>query len=205
MTGTSWAMLREVLVDRYDEFRRRLARRLGSAELASEILHEAWLRLGRTGSPGVVRSPEAYVLRVALNVASDRRQAENRRLSVSEIEALRHLDDDKLDPHRIAEARSEIAALKQALDELPPRCRSIFIAARVEEIPHRDIAECFGISIRMVERDLKLAFDYFEIRLEKTAIRRVGSRAPEASTLQVNPPEEASSSVHDQRGSEHDG
>jgi RNA polymerase sigma factor (sigma-70 family) len=167
MSDISWAMLQDLLVDRYDEFRRRLARRLGSVELATETLHNAWLRLARSGSPGPVRSPESYVFRVALNVAFDQRHAESRELSASAIETLRHLDNDELDPHRIFEARSEIRALGQALNELPPRCRSVFIAARVEGIPQADIAKRLGISTRMVERELKRAFDHFEERLEK--------------------------------------
>jgi len=201
MSDVSWAMLRNLLVDRYDELRRRLARRLGSAELAAETLHETWLRLARTGSAGAVDNPESYVVRVALNVAFDRRHAEGRQLSASDIEALRHLDDNELDPHRITEARSEIRALKQALDELPPRCRSIFIAARVEEIPQVEIAKRFGISTRGVERELKRAFDHFELRLEKKAVRRVVSRAPEQSFLKGDPADMASSSSPDEGGS----
>jgi RNA polymerase sigma-70 factor (ECF subfamily) len=147
------------------------------------------------------------VYRVALNVAFDRRQADSRELSASDIEALRHLDEDELNPQRIAEARSEITALKQALDELPARCRSVFIAARVEGVPHAEIAGRFGVSTRMVERELKRAFDFFELRLEKKAVKRVGSRTAEPSSLQGDPEgdlaKEASSSTSSNRGSEH--
>src|SRR6202012_4000478 len=122
--------------------------------------------------------PDSYILRVALNIAFDQRRGADRELSAADIENLRHLDDDELDPERIAAARSEIRALRQALDELTPRCKSIFIAARVEGIPQAEIAGRFGISTRMVERELKRAFDYFEVRLEKKAIRRVGSALP---------------------------
>jgi RNA polymerase sigma-70 factor (ECF subfamily) len=191
VSETSWATLRDLLVDRYDELRRRLARRLGSAELATETLHETWLRLARAGEPGAVHSPESYLFRIALNVAFDRRHASKRELSASEIEALRRLDEKELDPLRIAEARSEIRALKQALDELPPRCRSIFIAARVEERAHREIAAKFGISTRMIERELKRAFDYFEARLEKRAVRHVGLRVCEPSSVQDDSLDEA--------------
>ena len=193
MSDVTWAMLRDLLVDRYDELKQRLARRLGSTELATETLHETWLRLARTGSPGVVHSPQSYVFRVALNVAFDRRHAEGRELSASDIEALRHLDEDELNPLRIAEARSEIMALKEALDELPARCRSVFVAARVEGVPQAEIAKRHGISTRMVERELKRAFDHFEVRLEKKAVKRVGSRTPEPSSMQGRVEEEASS------------
>jgi RNA polymerase sigma factor (sigma-70 family) len=181
MTEASWATLRAVLVDRYSEFKHRLARRLGSADLAAETLQETWLRLERPGSPGVVERPDAYLFRIALNVAADRRDADHRRLALSEIEVLRHLDDDELDPERIAESRSEISALARALDQLPPRCRAIFMAARLDETPHKVIAARFGISTRMVERELKRAIEHCGERLGRSSPRRFGSPPSEPS------------------------
>lgn len=175
MTETSWASLRALLVDRYGEFRNRLASRLGSTDLAAETLQETWLRLERSGHPGVLDRPDAYLFRIALNVAADRRDADRRRLALSEVEVLRHLDDDELDPERIVEARSEIDALARALDELPLRCRAIFIAARLDEIPHKLIAARHGISIRMVERELKRALDHCAERLGTISPRQFGS------------------------------
>jgi RNA polymerase sigma factor (sigma-70 family) len=202
MSDTSWTMLRELLVDRYDEFKRRLAYRLGSTELATETLHEVWLRLARSGSPGVVKSPESYVFRVALNVAFDKRHAEGRELPVADVEALRRLDDDELDPLRLTEARSEIMALKQALDELPERCRAIFIAARVDGEPHADIAAHLGVSTRMVERELKRAFDHFEGRLEKKPVKRVGLRIQEQSSLPKDDAKDTPRVTDSKRGSD---
>lgn len=202
MTNTTWAMLRDLLVDRYDELRRRLAWRLGSAELATEILHETWLRLARRGSASLVQSPNSYIWRVALNVAYDRRLVQSR-LASSDIEALWRIDDEVLDPERIAAARSEIKALKQVLDELPPRCRSIFVAARVEGEPHADIAKRLGISTRMVERELARAFDLFETQLEKGRSGMSDRDRPDSLSLQEEAADKASSSTRDRRGSRH--
>jgi RNA polymerase sigma factor (sigma-70 family) len=181
MTEATWAALRALFVDRYSEFKHRLARRLGSADLAAETLQETWLRLERPGNPGVVERPDAYLFRIALNVAADRRDADHRRLALSEIEVLRHLDDDELDPERIAESRSEITALARALDELPPRCRAIFVAARLDGTPHKDIAARYGISTRMVERELKRALEHCSERLGRNLPGRFGSPPPEPS------------------------
>jgi len=178
----SWASLRGLLVDRYEQLRSRLARRLGSTDLANEALQETWLRLQRAGDPGQLTRPEAYLFRVALNVAADRRDTERRRLALSEVEALRHLDDDELDPQRFAESRSEISALAQALDELPPRCRAIFIAARLDEIPHKDIAAAHGISTRMVEREVKRALEHCHDRLDRISPPKFGSAPSKRST-----------------------
>ncbi len=94
---------------------------------------------------------------------------------------LRHIDDDELDPERIAESRSEIAALVHALDELPPRCRAFFLAARLDETPHKVIAARHGISTRMVERELKRALEHCGERLGRNSRGRFGSPPPEPS------------------------
>lgn len=182
MTETSWAALRDLLVDRYDELRNRLAKRLRSADLANDTLQETWLRLARGGNAGPLRSPEAYLFRMALNVAADERDSQKRRLSYSEIDPLMKLDEDELDPERFAEARSDVSALAQALDELPPRRRAIFIMARVDELPHRVIAERTGLSVRMVDRELRKALEYCGERLDRKVIRVFGPRQSEKSS-----------------------
>jgi len=182
MTETSWAALRDLLVDRYDELRNRLARRLRSADLASDTLQETWLRLARAGSAGPLRSPEAYLFRMALNVAADERDSQKRRLSYSEIEPLMKLDEDELDPERLTEGRSDISALAQALDELPPRRRAIFIMARVDELPHRVIAERTALSVRMVDRELRKALEHCSQRLDRKVVRAFGPRQSEKSS-----------------------
>jgi len=176
VTETTWAALRDLLVDRYDKFQLRLAKRLRSTDLANETLQETWLRLARNGNAGTLRSPEAYLFRVALNVAADARDSQERRLNYSEIEPLLVLDEDELDPERFAEARSEISALADAVDELSPRRRAIFIMARVDDLPHRVIAERTGLSIRMVDRELRKALDHCGERLGRKVVTPFGPR-----------------------------
>jgi RNA polymerase sigma factor (sigma-70 family) len=176
MTETSWRALRDLLVDRYEELRGRLARRLRSADLASDILQETWLRLARSGSAGVLRSPEAYLFRMALNVAANHRDSQRRRLAYSEVEPLLNLEEDEIDPERVAAARSEINALAQALEELTPRQRAIFIMARIDELPHRVIGERTGLSVRMVDRELRKALEHCGQRLDRKVIRVFGPK-----------------------------
>ena len=46
----------------------RLTRRLGSADLAGEAIHEVFLRIERGGELGEVRNPQAYLYRMAANI-----------------------------------------------------------------------------------------------------------------------------------------
>jgi RNA polymerase sigma factor (sigma-70 family) len=180
MTQTR-AMLRALLEGGYSALRERLKRRLGSEDLANDVLQETWLRLGRMGDVGVVQRPDAYLFRIALNVAADHVQSENRRLSHADVDALLHMADDMLDPERITQARTEVAALDQALRELPPRRRQIFIMARAQDIAHDEIARHFGISPRMVEKELSRALDHCSERLDRKVVRRFGPRSRERS------------------------
>jgi RNA polymerase sigma factor (sigma-70 family) len=181
MTETTRGMLRGLLEASYHALRQRLTRRLGSEDLAQEALQETWLRLGRFSDAVVIQRPDAYLFRIALNVAADRREAKHRHLNQAEVNALIHMADDMLDPARIMEAREEFAALERALEELPSRQRAIFILARVEEVAHDDIARRFGISSRMVEKELRRALDHCSERLSRKVIRRFGPRPPEQS------------------------
>jgi DNA-directed RNA polymerase specialized sigma24 family protein len=72
MAESKLLSLSQAIVAGYTDLRRRLTRRLGSEELASEVLHETYLRLNAVADTGVVQRPEDYIFRVALNIASDK-------------------------------------------------------------------------------------------------------------------------------------
>jgi RNA polymerase sigma-70 factor (ECF subfamily) len=176
MAETSQATLRHLLLAGYDDFVRWLTSRVGCAELARDAMQDAFLRLERSNDIGPVQNPRAYLLRMALNLASNRRLADSRHLTFIEVEALLEIADDAPDPIRTAEARSELDALKRALAELPVRRRDIFLAAWVEEIPHQEIAARFGVSVRTVQLELKQALEYCALRLNRDIRKNFASR-----------------------------
>ncbi|MCE1117233.1 MULTISPECIES: RNA polymerase sigma factor [Pseudomonas] len=172
--------LARLFLDSYDALKLRLKRRLGSDDLACDVLHETYLRVDRMDSAPQVQKPDAYLYRMALNIAADRRQADARLLTGGEIEALLQVSEDQ-DPARIVGGQKELQSLLGALYELPSRRRRIFIAARLEESPHLEIAERFGISTRMVEKELKAALTHCANRLQRKVIQRFGPGAGKPS------------------------
>jgi len=173
MTGT----LRQFLISGYTDMKRRLTRRLGSEELASEVLHETYLRLDPARSAAILLRPSDYIFRVALNIATDKWRDENRRLNYSEVEALYHFADTAIDAEQDIEMRSELAALARAFEALTPRQRAIVIAVRVDGTPHAALARQFGISERMIDKELRRALEHCASQLERTLITRFGSHA----------------------------
>jgi len=177
MVGTGAAHLRDMLIAGYDQLKRRLTRRFGSAEVATEVLHETWLRLGQLPDASPVHKPDSYLYRMALNVAVDRKRADDRWTGKAALQALLRSDDNLLDTERVVAVRSDIAELGRALAELPERRRQIFIAALVDDEPYRDIANRFGISVRSVEREMNRSFDHCAKRLKNISARRRGGLA----------------------------
>lgn len=181
-SGPSQAILRNLLLSDYADLGRRLARRLGSSDLAAEALQETYLRLERLRDIGPMRNPKAYLLRMAFNVAADRRRAESRRLTSADVDSLLDIADDSPDPCQTVEGRSEIDALQRAIDEMPPRRRDIFLAARIGDVPHRDLAERFGVTVRTIEIELKSAVEHCAARLGRRWQPKFGPRPREASS-----------------------
>jgi DNA-directed RNA polymerase specialized sigma24 family protein len=57
----------------------------------------------------------------------------------------------------------------------------VFIASRVEGQPHKLIAERLGVTVRIVDRELKAALDHFGTILEKKSVPRRGPRPRDSS------------------------
>src|SRR5580700_3340689 len=167
MTNTNIAALRDLLLADFSGLDRRLTRRLGSADFASDVLQETFLRLEGMNEIGTLRSPKAYLFRIALNIANDRRRAESRRLTVDEVDCLLDIPDDRPDAARVIEDRSEVNLLKRAIAELPERRRRVLILSRINDMPHREIAKHLGVTVRTVEMDLKQAVEHCAERLQR--------------------------------------
>jgi len=176
MRESSRAALLSALIEGYDELKRRLARRLGSSDMAGEALQDTFIRLECGNDVGTVRSPRAYLFRTALNMAANRRVSENRRVATSEVDALLAVPDDAPDPARIIEARSDIEALERVLRQLPVRQRDIVRATFIEEESIHDIAKRYGVSVRTVQIELREALLYCAERLDRPLARRTTVR-----------------------------
>lgn len=155
--------LQEILTANYTYLHRRLARYLGCADLASEGLHEAWLRLVGLPMPAALRSPEAYVYRVACNAAMDRvRGGAAASASAGGAEAgdvLEQIADPSPGPELIAEGRSDLAALDRALQGLPRLQLAVLLALRLDELTREEVGRRYGLSPRRVDTALRQALD----------------------------------------------
>lgn len=153
--------LQGFLAANYDHLKRRLLRHLGCPDMASDCLHDAWLRLGDIEVRAAVQNPEAYVYRVACNVATDRMRSNRPWQYTGDADTeLEGLADDAPGPDHIAAARSDLAAVERAMERLPRRHRLVMVALRIDEMTRQEVASRYALSLRGVDTALRQALDY---------------------------------------------
>lgn len=159
--GNLGIVLRDFLASNYIRIHRRLLRQLGCPDQASDCLHDAWLRLGDMTLPATVQSPEAYVFRVACNVAIDRMRSSRLCQYTGDADTeLEQFPDRAPGPELIAEARSDLEAVERAMRCLPRRHLAVLIALRIDELTRDEVAIRYGLSLRSVDTALRQALDY---------------------------------------------
>ncbi|RQO60221.1 RNA polymerase subunit sigma-70 [Variovorax sp. KBW07] len=153
--------LQGFLCANYEGLCRKLARHLGCADMASECLHDAWLRLGDLEVRSPVLNPSAYIYRVACNAAMDRMRGDRSWQYTGDADmGIEHFADHTPGPERIAQARSDLAAVQRAMERLPRRHRSVLVALRIDEMTRDEVASRYALSVRGVDTALRQALDY---------------------------------------------
>lgn len=135
-------------------------RATGSTAAAEDLSQETWIRLVSADSLSI-SNPSAYLRRISSNLVTDiARSRSRRRLSAGEVHDILNVADPSPDPEARLIAKDAVAALLAALDDMPERRRAILLAARLENVPHRILAETYGVSTRTIEIEIRKAVEH---------------------------------------------
>ena len=121
-------------------------------DLAQEVFYELWRKKDHL----VIRtSYVAYLRRAAINKALNYLRDQKIKLDdstvVSQIKLSAPLSDEKLEA---AELQKVIDSI---VDQLPERCRLVFVLSRFEQMSYKEIAQEMGISTKTVENQISKA------------------------------------------------
>jgi RNA polymerase sigma-70 factor (ECF subfamily) len=139
-----------------------------STDLSHEIVQETFIRVWehrRTLKPHL--SFLAYLLRISRNLIRDAARYRNTRIRLeSEIPSPVLSEND--DP----EEALQLVLLEEKLhtiinNDLPERCREIFLLSRFEGKTHKEIADALDLSVRTVENQINHALKVMRRKLGK--------------------------------------
>jgi RNA polymerase sigma-70 factor (ECF subfamily) len=143
-----------------------LARLVSSPDVAEDLAQEAFARV-YVVHDGTLRSPRSFLYRTAHNLAMDHM----RRRKVAAAEPLTDITADTLGdgrptPDTCLAAREELRIIEAAIQELPPKCRKVFILLRFEGRSYKEIALAMALSETMVRKYAARALEHCRQRLD---------------------------------------
>lgn len=140
--------------EQYHAVLRVLRRRLDNEEDALELAQETYLRAFRyCHQPR--ESVKALLFRIAINLAHEhiRRNHTRHTARHAPIEDYSLAADEMPQDERLLREQ-RLERIVAAVQELPEKCRQVFVLSRFHGMRHKEIAARCGISTRMVEKHL---------------------------------------------------
>ena len=148
------------------ELQRFLAGRVNSPETVEDIIQMLFLRLSNYQSDTRVDNPRAFLFKVAGNLATDHLRSQQRR-NESPItdEQIGEFLDYTPSPETALISQQQLAVLKQAIQELPPKCRDVFILCKFHHYTYLQAAQHLGIAESTATKHMIKALEYCKRRV----------------------------------------
>lgn len=151
-------------------------RRGCAAAVAEDLTQDVFVRVLAYRSRAPILNPAAFLFHAAGNLLRDRIRTD-RRWQFCPVETIdagkaRQPLVDPITPERILGDRQSLAVVSQAIEELDPRTRRIFLMARLDETRRLDIATGLGLSVSLVEKTVRSAHRHVVARLDRQVLRQ---------------------------------
>lgn len=152
--------------DYYDELVVHLTGKLRSRDQAMDVAQDTFLRLLTQESTSPITQPRAFLYKTAWHLTVDLFRKKKRQAEESlESEEIRDALTVSADQDAIVESKELVTLLYRAIQELPPKCRHVFLLHKFKERSHAEIAAQLGITTSMVEKHITKAMAHCRHRL----------------------------------------
>lgn len=147
-----------------------IRRRVGSEDVAEELIQDAWVAIAPRAEDPSIENPEAWLQRVVVNLTLNWLKAHQFRtqfISAGDEERSGSIDvledgialhpDNRPGAERELHYRQGLDRLMLLIDELPPGRRAAFLLCRGEGLSLNEAAEKLQISIKTVSAQVSAA------------------------------------------------
>lgn len=145
-----------------DELTGRLRRfvrgRVATREDAEDVIQDAYLRVLRYSAEHAVESQERLLFSAAKNLVVDSRRRRSVRVrTATDFAILEACTQSWPNPDEVLYASQRLNRVERAVEQLPPRCREVFLLNRLDGLSYTQVAAHLGISVSAVEKHMARA------------------------------------------------
>ena len=123
-------------------------------ELVSDLFVKVWEKRDQLTT---IDSPLLYFYATAKNLAFNRLNKQKRQQNIRPEEWLVQLNSIYFDPEQLMMTEEMMRQIRQAVNNLPPRCRLIFKLVKEDGLKYKEVAELLQLSIKTIEAQMAIA------------------------------------------------
>ncbi len=145
-------------------------------ELVSDLFVKVWEKRDQLTT---IDSPLLYFYATAKNLAFNRLNKPKRQQNIRPEEWLVQLNSIYFDPEQLMMTEEMMRQIRQAVNNLPPRCRLIFKLVKEDGLKYKEVAELLQLSIKTIEAQMAIALR----RIGKYMHMEVNQLSPDANNV----------------------
>ncbi|HQV61844.1 MAG TPA: RNA polymerase sigma-70 factor [Chitinophagaceae bacterium] len=145
-------------------------------ELVSDLFIKVWEKRDQLTT---IDSPLLYFYATAKNLAFNRLNKQKRQQNIRPEEWLVQLNSIYFDPEQLMMTEEMMRQIRQAVNNLPPRCRLIFKLVKEDGLKYKEVAELLQLSIKTIEAQMAIALR----RIGKYMHMEVNQLSPDANNV----------------------
>jgi len=123
-------------------------------EVVSDVFINIWEKRKRINS---ISNLKVYLFIAVKNTSLNYISRQNKTLTDDVEQAGIEFKSIYFDPEQLMVTAEMVARIKDAIEQLPPKCKLIFKLIKEEELKYKDVAEILGVSIKTVESQIAIA------------------------------------------------
>jgi RNA polymerase sigma-70 factor (family 1) len=123
-------------------------------ELVSDVFIKVWEKRDQLTR---IQSPLLYFYTCTKNLAFTRISKLKKQQSLAVEDWLVQMNSIYFDPERLMMTEEMLRQIKQAINDLPPRCRIIFKLVKEDGLKYKEVAELLHLSIKTIEAQMAIA------------------------------------------------
>jgi len=146
---------------------------VGNMEEAEDIVSDVFLKIWENREQlQIHQSLKGYLIQSIYNSCCNylkRKLALRKyiRLASENIEVY-----EEHDPLSILISKEELEKMKQEIEDLPAKCKRIFLLVKFDEMSNQDVAKMLNISVNTVNKQMNIAKDKLRVSLAKKKIEK---------------------------------